>query len=63
MPPEAVTVTVELPPKHGIAVAEELAVSSVGCVIVIEVVAVQPFASVTVKVYEPAGLLNVPVPL
>ena len=63
MPPEAVTVTVELPPKHRIGVADELAVSCVGCVIVIEVVAVQPRLSVTVKVYEPAGLLNVPVPL
>ena len=49
MPPAAVTVTVELPPLHRIAVADELAVSCVGCVMVPVVVAVQPLASVTVK--------------
>ena len=45
----------ELPPKHGMGVEVEDAVSSGGCVIVIDVVAVQLLASVTVNVYEPAG--------
>ena len=39
---------------HRIGVAEAEAVSSVGCVIVIDVVAGQPFASEIVYVYEPA---------
>ena len=50
MPPEAVTVTVVEPPKHAIAPAEEEAVTAEGSVIVILVEAVQPLASVTMKV-------------
>ena len=42
------TVTVAFPPLHKIAVAFEEAVNKVGSVIVTEVVAVQPLASVTV---------------
>ena len=48
VPPEPVTVTVELPPLHKIVVADEAAVNIVGSVTVTEVVAVQPLASVTV---------------
>ena len=44
------------------AVADELATSNVGCEMVIEVVLVHPFASVTVKTWVPAGRLNWPVP-
>jgi hypothetical protein len=40
-----------------------LATSNVGCVRVPEVVAVQPFASVTVKVYAPADNVCAPVPV
>ena len=63
VPPEALTVTVELPPQEtGVALAE--AVSVGGAVIVNDcVVAVQPFASVTVKEYVPALRTNVPVPV
>ena len=49
MPPVALTVTVELPPLHRIAVLDELATTALGCVIVPVVVAVQLLASVTVK--------------
>ena len=49
VPPLAVTVTVELPPLHRIAVLEELATTALGCVIVPVVVEVQLLASVTVK--------------
>ena len=59
----ALTVTVVVPPLHAIEPAEEVAVSAVGCVMVPVVVAVQPLASVTVKLYVPAGRLNVPVPV
>ena len=55
VPPVAVTVTVEMPPLHVIAVALELAVSNVGSVTVIVVVAMHPLASVTVYVYVPAN--------
>jgi hypothetical protein len=48
VPPDPVTVTVEFPPLHNIAVADELAVSKLGCEIFTEVFEVQPFASVTV---------------
>ena len=42
------TVTDELPPLHAIGVADEDATTAVGCDIVPVVVAVHPFASVTV---------------
>jgi hypothetical protein len=48
VPPVALTVTVELPPWHRIAVLVELADSASGSVIVPVVVAVQLLASVTV---------------
>ena len=48
VPPVALTVTVELPPWHRIAVLEELATTALGCVIVPVVVEVQLLASVTV---------------
>ena len=49
MPPVADIDTVALPPKHAIGVVTlELAEIAVGCVIVIDVVVEQPFASVTV---------------
>jgi hypothetical protein len=48
VPPLALTVTVELPPLHRIAVLEELATTAVGCVMVPVVVEVQLLASVTV---------------
>ena len=64
MPPVALTVTVELPPWHRIAVLEELATTpALGSVIVPVVVAVQLLESVTVYEYVPAGWLNVPVPV
>ena len=63
VPPVAVTVTVEVPPLHCIGVAEAFAISAGGSVTVIDVVAVHPFASVTVKVWPPAPRLKVPVPL
>jgi len=49
VPPVALTVTVELPPWHKMAVLDEVAESALGCVIVPVVVAVQLLASVTVK--------------
>jgi hypothetical protein len=48
VPPFPVTVTVAVPPLDKILVDVELAVSAVGCVTVMLVVAVHPFASVTV---------------
>ena len=48
VPPAPVTVTVAEPPLHEILVEDELAVSAVGSVTVMLVVAVHPFASVTV---------------
>jgi hypothetical protein len=48
LPPDAVTVTVELPPWQRIAVAVAAAVTAEGSVIVMEVVDLQPFASLTV---------------
>ena len=49
MPPAAETEIVEEPPLQAMAVAEEEAVSAEGWVMVMEVVAVHPLASVTVK--------------
>ena len=48
VPPVALTVTIESPPWHRIAVLEELATTALGSVIVPVVVAVQLLASVTV---------------
>jgi len=48
VPPVALTVTVAEPPLQSIAVADDEATNAVGSVIVIVVVDVQPFASVTV---------------
>ena len=48
VPPVADTVTTAVPPKQEILVADELAVSAEGSVMVVEVVVVHPFASVTV---------------
>jgi hypothetical protein len=65
VPPVAATVTVEFPPLHNIGVADAVtAIAEAGCEMVIAAeVAEQPFASVTVKVYVPAILANVPVPV
>ena len=63
VPPVAVTVIVDGAPPHTIGVALDAAVRSGGPVIVTVVVAEQLFASVTVKVYVPAVLVNVPVPV
>ena len=62
VPPVALTVTVAEPPLQSIAVADDKATNAVGSVIVIVVVDVQPFASVTVYVYVPAVSENDPVP-
>ena len=58
VPPVAVTVTVVDPPKQAILVAEELAeTAEEGCDTVLLVVAVHPFASVTLNSYCPANKL------
>ena len=48
VPPVALTVTVELPPLHRIAVLDELGANALGWVILPVVVAVQLLESVTV---------------
>jgi hypothetical protein len=53
----------EVPPLHKIGVDVIEAVSKVGSVTVMLVVAVHPFASVTVYEYVPAVTVNVPVPV
>jgi hypothetical protein len=63
VPPDAVTVIVELPPLHKIAVAITVSLNTDGSVTVNVVVAVHPLASVIVYVYVPAGSVNVPVPV
>ena len=63
VPPLPVTVTVAVPPLHKILVEVELAVNAVGCVTVMLVVAVQPFASVTVYECVPALTVKLPVPV
>ena len=63
VPPVALTVTIELPPLHRIAVLDESASTALGSVIVPVVVEVQLLASVTVYEYVPAGWLNVPSPV
>lgn len=63
VPPEAVTVTVELPPLQRIGVADAAAVSGGGCGMVTVTTAAQLFESRTVNVYEPADRVNVPVPV
>jgi hypothetical protein len=61
-PPVAITVTVDVPPLQGIGVAFAETVTAEPAVMVTEVVAVQLFASVTVKVYVPGVRVKVPVP-
>ena len=57
MPPPAVTLAVPLlPPLQLTGVALQLITTAVGCVTTDVQVAEQPFASVTVTVYVPAGL-------
>jgi hypothetical protein len=63
VPPFPVTVTVEVPPLHKILVAVDPAVSKVGSVTVMLVVAVHPFASVTVYECVPALTVKFPVPV
>ena len=64
MPPVALTVTVELPPLHRIAVLVELATTpALGSVMFPVVVEVQLLVSLTVYEYVPAAWLNVPVPV
>jgi hypothetical protein len=62
-PPVAETVTVEVPPLQAIGVALAVTTIGGGPVTVTDVVAVQPFASVTVKLCVPAGTRKVPVPV
>ena len=62
VPPAPVTVTVAVPPLHKMLVDDELAVSAVGSVTVMLVVAVHPFASVTVYECVPALTMKLPVP-
>ncbi len=62
VPPEPLTVTVEDPPLHAIAVAFAETVRTVGSVMVRDAVAEHPLASVTVKEYDPADFENTPVP-
>jgi hypothetical protein len=63
VPPEAVTVIVDISPPQVMGVAVEDAVSRGGSVMVIVVFAVQPLASVTVNVYVPAGRRKAPIPV
>src|SRR5947207_57898 len=63
VPPEALTVTVVLPPLQAIVPDVDDATSSEGCVMVMDVDAVQPLASVTVKLWVPAVWVKLPVPL
>jgi hypothetical protein len=63
VPPADVTVTVAVPPLQEMLVAVEPAVSKVGSVKVMLVVAVHPLASVAVYEYVPAITLNEPVPV
>ena len=63
VPPAAVTVTVADPPLHEILVEVEPAVKIVGSVTVMLVVAVHPFASVTVYEEVPAVTVKLPVPV
>ncbi len=58
----AVTVTAENPPPHKIGVALAVTLTDEPPATVTVVTAEQLFASVTVKLYVPAGRLNVPVP-
>jgi hypothetical protein len=62
VPPDPVTVTVAESPLHPILPDVFEAVSNVGCVIAILVVATHELLSVTVNVYVPAALVKVPVP-
>jgi hypothetical protein len=63
VPPVAEIVTVELPPTQLIEVAFAVTIKAGGSVSVTTDVVVTPAASVTVNVWLPAGLTNVPVPV
>jgi hypothetical protein len=63
VPPVAVTVTVAFPLVQVTEVALAAAANSGGCVMLNEALALQPFASVTVKVYVPAARRKLPTPL
>jgi hypothetical protein len=64
VPPVAETVIVEVPPLQGIGGASTMMASCVGSVSVItDEDALQPLASVTVKVWLPAPRTKLPVPL
>jgi hypothetical protein len=63
VPPDAVTVTVDMLFAHVMGVAEAAALSCGGSVTVTLVVAVQPLASVIVNECVPAAFWKVPVPL
>lgn len=54
--------TVDDPPLQRMGVGEASTSNAAGCVSVIAVVSLQPFASDTMNVYEPAVRLNTPVP-
>ena len=62
VPPVAETETVVVPPLHRMLPEEAEALTADGSLIETEVVAEQPAASVTVKVYEPAVRVKLPVP-
>lgn len=63
VPPDAVTVTVEVVPLQRIGVALDAALSAGGSVMVTDATAEQLFASVTIKVNVPAPLVKAPVPV
>jgi hypothetical protein len=63
VPPEPLTVTVAVPPLHAIGVVREAAATSAdGWVMLRDVELVHPLASVTVKVWLPAGRCTRPIP-
>jgi hypothetical protein len=57
VPPIVVSIALVVPPLHAIGFADAVIVIAGDCVIIIEVVFVQPFASVAVNVYVPADKL------
>lgn len=63
VPPVAATVTFDVPPLHRMGVWFALTTMAGGAVMVTATVALQLPASVTVKLYVPAVLLKVPVPV
>jgi len=63
VPPDADTVTVDVPPLQRIGVADEKATRSGGWLMEMDATAEQLFASVTRNEYVPALRMNVPVPI